>query len=56
MVDAGDRVVSILSTMASPCVVVLGGLLSDDECELIAAARALACSLTVDQDRWGGAQ
>lgn len=47
--DAGDRRVAVLTTLRSPRVVVLGGLLSDEECEaLIAAARPrLSRSLTV---------
>jgi prolyl 4-hydroxylase len=47
--DAGDRRVAVLGVMALPRVVVLGGLLSDDECDaLIAAARPrLARALTV---------
>lgn len=47
--DLGDRVVHVLATLQQPRVVVLGGLLSDAECDaLIAAARPrLARSLTV---------
>ena len=47
--DAGDRQVAVLSTLALPRVVVFGGLLSDAECEaLIAAARPrMSRSLTV---------
>jgi prolyl 4-hydroxylase len=47
--DAGDRRVAVLGTLALPRVVVLGGLLSDDECDaLIAAARPrMSRSLTV---------
>lgn len=47
--DAGDRRVSVLQTVAAPRIVVFGGLLSDEECdELIALARPrLARSLTV---------
>jgi prolyl 4-hydroxylase len=47
--DAGDRRVSVLQTVASPRIVVFGGLLSDEECDaLIALARPrLARSLTV---------
>jgi len=54
-VDAGDRAVDVIIAMSQPRVVVLGGLLSDEECEaLIAAARPrLARSLTV-QTRTGG--
>lgn len=38
--DAGDRRVRLLATMSKPTVVVLGGLLSDEECDaLIASAR-----------------
>jgi prolyl 4-hydroxylase len=48
-IDAGDRRVHILQTLASPRVVVFGSLLSDDECEqLVALAKPrLARSLTV---------
>ena len=48
--DAGDRTVAVLASLTSPRVVVLGGLLSAEECEaLIAAARPrLARSLTVE--------
>ena len=47
--DGGDRRVAVLGAMALPRVVVLGGLLSDEECEqLIAAARPrMSRSLTV---------
>ena len=53
--DAGDRQVRVLATLALPRVVVLGGLLSDEECEaLIDLARPrLARSLTV-QTQTGG--
>ncbi|MEX1168250.1 MAG: 2-oxoglutarate-dependent dioxygenase, partial [Hydrogenophaga sp.] len=53
--DLGDREVAILTRLASPCVVVIGGLLSGEECEaLIAAARPrMARSLTV-QTQTGG--
>ncbi|HWI81599.1 2OG-Fe(II) oxygenase [Ramlibacter sp.] len=53
--DAGDRRVYVVQTMASPRVVVFGSLLSDEECEaLIALARPrLARSLTV-QTQTGG--
>jgi len=53
--DAGDRQVRVLATLSLPRVVVLGGLLSDEECDaLIAAARPrLARSLTV-QTQTGG--
>jgi prolyl 4-hydroxylase len=55
LVDAGDRQVAVLCTLASPRVVVLGGLLSDEECEaLIAAARPrMARSLTVETKTGG---
>jgi len=54
-VDAGDRTVNVLATLTQPRVVVLGGLLSDEECDgLIAAARPrMARSLTV-QTQTGG--
>ncbi len=47
--DGGDRRVAVLGAMASPRVVVFGGLLSDEECDaLIAAARPrMSRSLTV---------
>ena len=49
VVWAGDREVNILMSMRNPRVVVLGGLLSDDECDqIVALARArLARSETV---------
>lgn len=48
-IDCGDRRVAVLSVMASPRVVVFGGLLSDEECDaLIDAARPrMSRSLTV---------
>jgi prolyl 4-hydroxylase len=48
-VDAGDRRVSVLSSISSPHIVVFGNVLSDDECDaLIAAAKPrLNRSLTV---------
>lgn len=54
-IDAGDRRVQLLASLQSPRVLVLGGLLSDEECDaLIAAARPrLARSLTV-QTQTGG--
>jgi prolyl 4-hydroxylase len=54
-VDAGDRAVEVIIAVTQPRVVVLGGLLSDGECDaLIAAARPrLARSLTV-QTATGG--
>mgnify|MGYP001424697164 CR=1 FL=1 len=54
-IDAGDREVEVIATLGSPRVVVLGGLLSDEECDgLIEAARPrLARSLTV-QTQTGG--
>ena len=54
-VDAGDRHVEVIATLGSPRVVVLGGLLSDDECDgLVEAARPrMARSLTV-QTQTGG--
>ena len=47
--DAGDRKVAVLQSMASPRVVVFGGLLSDEECEQLIglATPRLARSLTV---------
>lgn len=47
--DGGDRQVAVLSVMASPRVIVFGGLLSDEECDaLIEAAKPrLSRSLTV---------
>ncbi|AOG25225.1 2OG-Fe(II) oxygenase [Acidovorax sp. RAC01] len=49
LLDAGDRQVSVLLAMVQPRIVVLGNLLSDEECEaLIAAAEPrMARSLTV---------
>ncbi|MDR7150361.1 prolyl 4-hydroxylase [Hydrogenophaga palleronii] len=54
-VDAGDRTIDVLATLTQPRVVVLGGVLSDEECDaLIAAARPrMARSLTV-QTQTGG--
>lgn len=54
-VDAGDRMVQVLASLSQPRVVVLGGLLSEAECDgLIAAARPrMARSLTV-QTQTGG--
>jgi len=56
-IDAGDREVAVLQTMAHPRVVVFGNLLSDAECDaLIAAARVrLARSLTVETQTGGEA-
>lgn len=53
--DAGDRMVDVILSVTQPRVVVLGGLLSDEECDaLIEAARPrLARSLTV-QTATGG--
>ena len=55
LVDAGDRQVAVLSSMALPRVVVLGSLLSDEECDaLIAAALPrMARSLTVETKSGG---
>ncbi|UUX94837.1 2OG-Fe(II) oxygenase [Aquabacterium sp. J223] len=52
---AGDREVSVVMTLASPRVIVFGGLLSDAECdELIALAEPrLSRSETVDTDTGG---
>ncbi|MDO9480955.1 MAG: 2OG-Fe(II) oxygenase [Hydrogenophaga sp.] len=54
-IDAGDRWVDVIATLAKPRVVVLGQLLSAEECDaLVAAARPrLARSLTV-QTQTGG--
>ena len=54
-VDAGDREVAILLSMVSPRVVILGGLLSPEECDaLVAAARPrMARSLTVETKSGG---
>ena len=48
-IDAGDRIVHVLNAMNNPRIVVIGNLLSEQECdELIALARPrLARSLTV---------
>lgn len=53
--DAGDRMVDVIVSVSMPRVVVLGGLLSDEECDaLIEASRPrLARSLTV-QTATGG--
>lgn len=53
--DAGDRQVDVLVAMRSPRVVVLGGLLSDAECdELVALARQrLTRSETLDNSSGG---
>lgn len=47
--DGGDRQVAVLAALAMPRVVVLGGLLSDEECEALIAAASprLSRSLTV---------
>lgn len=54
-IDLGDRVVEVLASLQHPRVVVLGGLLSDEECDaLVAAAQPrLARSRTV-QTATGG--
>lgn len=53
--DAGDRMVDVIATLNHPRVVVLGNLLSAEECEaLIASARPhLARSLTVETKTGG---
>ena len=55
ILDGGDREVRVLSTMLLPRVVVLGGLLSDEECDaMIELARPkLARSTTVEPDSGG---
>ncbi len=52
VVEAGDRAVRVLAAMRNPCVLVFGGLLSDDECdEMIELARQrLARSETVQTE------
>jgi prolyl 4-hydroxylase len=54
-IDAGDRTVQVLSSMALPRVVVLGGLLSDAECDALIAAASprMARSLTVETKTGG---
>lgn len=54
-IDLGDRVVEVLASFRLPRAVLIGGLLSDEECDgLIAAARPrMARSLTV-QTQTGG--
>lgn len=54
-IDAGDRWVDVVASLSQPRVVVLGGLLSHDECDgLIDAARPrLARSLTVQTSTGG---
>lgn len=49
LVDCGDRTVNLLLTMAQPRIVVLGNLLSPEECDALIAAAAprMARSLTV---------
>lgn len=56
LIDAGDRQVEVLMTLASPRVVLFGSLLSTEECELLmAAARPrLKRSLTVKKDTGDG--
>ncbi|MDO8278080.1 MAG: 2OG-Fe(II) oxygenase [Burkholderiaceae bacterium] len=53
--DGGDRQVAVLTVLANPRVVVLGNLLSDEECDgLIAFAKPrMARSLTVDNKTGG---
>ena len=53
--DAGDRRVAVLGTVALPRIVIFGGFLSDEECEALKAQAAprLKRSLTVDT-RTGG--
>ena len=55
LLDAGDRQVSMLASMLLPRVVVLGGLLSDEECDaLIELARPkIERSTTVDEEHGG---
>lgn len=55
VIDAGDRHVQVLASMLLPRVVVLGGLLADDECdELVEAARPkLRRSTTVNMQTGG---
>jgi prolyl 4-hydroxylase len=52
MLPAGDRQVAVLASMRSPRVIVLGGLLSDDECDQMVelARQRLARSETVKLD------
>jgi prolyl 4-hydroxylase len=54
-IDAGDRTVNVIASLATPRVVVFGNLLSDEECEALVAAAGprMARSLTV-QTRTGG--
>ncbi len=55
VLDAGDREVRIVMTMRNPRVVVLAGLLSDDECDELVrlAAPRMARSETVDVSTGG---
>ncbi|MDR6992684.1 prolyl 4-hydroxylase [Luteimonas sp. 3794] len=55
LLDAGDRQVQVLASLMLPRVLVLGGLLADDECDaLIELARArLRRSTTVDPESGG---
>ena len=57
LLDLGDRQVPVLLSLANPRVVLLGGFLSDDECDgLIAAASPrMARSLTVENQTGGEA-
>ncbi len=54
-IDAGDRTVDVLVSMALPRLVVFGNLLSGEECDALIAAAAprLARSLTVATDTGG---
>lgn len=54
-IDAGDRTVQVIGRMALPRVVVLGGLLSDEECEALIAVASprMARSLTVETKTGG---
>jgi prolyl 4-hydroxylase len=56
-IDAGDRTVEILTSLHTPRIVVLGGLLSESECdELVALASArLIRSETIDTQTGGNA-
>lgn len=53
--DLGDRRVSVLGVMTQPRIVILGGFLSDDECDALvqAAAPRMARSLTVSNKTGG---
>jgi prolyl 4-hydroxylase len=54
-IDLGDRTVRVIGSLSLPRVVVLGGLLSDEECDALIAAASprMARSLTVETKTGG---